>query len=217
MPAPRSKEEHARQQAAEQSQSGHSAARRRRRRPCRRPCPGRHGARRGHGAGRGRDARGGAQGSAAPSHRDALAAAARSRLKSGRIDDLVLVKYHETVDPKSPNVVLFSPTNSPQSLLRRVRLGGAGHHHAEAARPRHAVERRRQPDADAVEPGDAHLGQRRRASSSSARSPSTTSTCSRSSTRSRTAAPQRSRSRPTPASTATARRRFRAIGSCTKA
>ena len=34
-------------------------------------------------------------------------------LKSGRIDDLVLVKYHETVDPTSPNVVLLSPTNSP--------------------------------------------------------------------------------------------------------
>ncbi|MGZ5914749.1 MAG: membrane protein insertase YidC [Hyphomicrobium sp.] len=35
-------------------------------------------------------------------------------LKGGRIDDLVLVRYHETVDPKSPNVTLFSPTNSPQ-------------------------------------------------------------------------------------------------------
>ena len=34
-------------------------------------------------------------------------------MKSGRIDDLVLVKYHLTVDPKSPNVVLFSPTGSP--------------------------------------------------------------------------------------------------------
>jgi len=34
-------------------------------------------------------------------------------LKSGRIDDLVLVKYHETVDPKSPNVILLSPTNGP--------------------------------------------------------------------------------------------------------
>lgn len=34
-------------------------------------------------------------------------------LKSGRIDDLVLVKYHETVDPKSPNVVLLSPSSSP--------------------------------------------------------------------------------------------------------
>jgi len=34
-------------------------------------------------------------------------------LKSGRIDDLVLMKYRETVDPTSPNVVLFSPANSP--------------------------------------------------------------------------------------------------------
>ncbi|MDP1640073.1 MAG: membrane protein insertase YidC [Hyphomicrobium sp.] len=34
-------------------------------------------------------------------------------LRGGRIDDLVLVKYHETVDPKSPSVVLFSPADSP--------------------------------------------------------------------------------------------------------
>ncbi|MFN3868215.1 MAG: membrane protein insertase YidC [Hyphomicrobiaceae bacterium] len=34
-------------------------------------------------------------------------------LTGGRIDDLLLVKYHETVDPKSPNVELFSPTNAP--------------------------------------------------------------------------------------------------------
>ena len=34
-------------------------------------------------------------------------------LKGGRIDDLVLAKYHETVDPKSPNVVLFSPSGAP--------------------------------------------------------------------------------------------------------
>ena len=34
-------------------------------------------------------------------------------LKSGRIDDLMLVKYHETVSNESPNVVLLSPTNSP--------------------------------------------------------------------------------------------------------
>jgi YidC/Oxa1 family membrane protein insertase len=33
-------------------------------------------------------------------------------LRGGRFDDLVLVKYHETVDPKSPNVVLFSPNDS---------------------------------------------------------------------------------------------------------
>jgi YidC/Oxa1 family membrane protein insertase len=35
-------------------------------------------------------------------------------LKGGRIDDLVLVKYRETVDLDSPNVVLFSPSGSPE-------------------------------------------------------------------------------------------------------
>lgn len=34
-------------------------------------------------------------------------------LRSGRFDDLVLVKYHETVDPKSPNVVLLAPNDAP--------------------------------------------------------------------------------------------------------
>ncbi len=34
-------------------------------------------------------------------------------LRGGRFDDLVLVKYHITVDPKSGNVVLFSPSDSP--------------------------------------------------------------------------------------------------------
>jgi YidC/Oxa1 family membrane protein insertase len=34
-------------------------------------------------------------------------------LKGGRIDDVVLKKYRETVDPSSPNVVLLSPADSP--------------------------------------------------------------------------------------------------------
>jgi YidC/Oxa1 family membrane protein insertase len=34
-------------------------------------------------------------------------------LKGGRIDDLSLVKYRETVDPTSPPVVLLSPSGSP--------------------------------------------------------------------------------------------------------
>lgn len=34
-------------------------------------------------------------------------------LKGGRIDDVVLRKYRETVSPDSPNVVMFSPSGSP--------------------------------------------------------------------------------------------------------
>ncbi|MGL4242144.1 MAG: membrane protein insertase YidC, partial [Beijerinckiaceae bacterium] len=34
-------------------------------------------------------------------------------LKGGRIDDLLLTGYRETIDPKSANIVLFSPVNSP--------------------------------------------------------------------------------------------------------
>ena len=34
-------------------------------------------------------------------------------LKGGRIDDVVLKKYRETVDPSSPNVALLSPSGSP--------------------------------------------------------------------------------------------------------
>jgi YidC/Oxa1 family membrane protein insertase len=58
------------------------------------------------------------------SRQEALAAAPRVRietpsikgsisLKGGRIDDVVLTKYRETVDPASPNVVLFSPSGAP--------------------------------------------------------------------------------------------------------
>ncbi len=35
-------------------------------------------------------------------------------LKSGRIDDLVLVKYRETVDPNSAKVTLLSPVDAPE-------------------------------------------------------------------------------------------------------
>jgi YidC/Oxa1 family membrane protein insertase len=34
-------------------------------------------------------------------------------LKGGRIDDLSLIKYRETVDPRSPPIVLLSPSGSP--------------------------------------------------------------------------------------------------------
>ncbi len=35
-------------------------------------------------------------------------------LKGGRLDDLALVKFRETVDPKSPPIVLLSPSGSPE-------------------------------------------------------------------------------------------------------
>ena len=35
-------------------------------------------------------------------------------LKGARIDDLALIKYRETVDPKSPPIVLLAPSGSPQ-------------------------------------------------------------------------------------------------------
>ncbi len=40
-------------------------------------------------------------------------------LKGGLIDDLVLEKYRETVDPKSPHVVLFSPPDSPGAYFAK--------------------------------------------------------------------------------------------------
>jgi YidC/Oxa1 family membrane protein insertase len=38
-------------------------------------------------------------------------------LKGGLIDDLTLVKHHETVDPKSPNVILLSPLSGPEAYF----------------------------------------------------------------------------------------------------
>src|SRR5262245_55612915 len=47
-------------------------------------------------------------------------------LRGGRIDDLVLVKYHETVDPKSANVVLFSPSGAPHPYYAEYGWVAAG-------------------------------------------------------------------------------------------
>jgi YidC/Oxa1 family membrane protein insertase len=48
-------------------------------------------------------------------------------LKGGRIDDLVLAKYRENIDPASPNVVLFSPSRSPHPYYAEYGwIAGAG-------------------------------------------------------------------------------------------
>jgi YidC/Oxa1 family membrane protein insertase len=46
-------------------------------------------------------------------------------LKAGRIDDLTLKDYRETVDPSSPNVVLLSPAGGPHAYYaERGFVGG---------------------------------------------------------------------------------------------
>ncbi|WP_375458613.1 membrane protein insertase YidC [uncultured Enterovirga sp.] len=47
-------------------------------------------------------------------------------LKGGRIDDVSLRKYHETVDDKSPLIVLLSPSGSPTPYYAEFGWVGAG-------------------------------------------------------------------------------------------
>src|SRR5271168_5417010 len=48
-------------------------------------------------------------------------------LKGGRIDDISLSRYRETVDPKSPAIVLLSPSGSPHPFYAEFGwVGGAG-------------------------------------------------------------------------------------------
>ncbi len=42
-------------------------------------------------------------------------------LTGGRIDDLSLTAYHESVEPGSPNIVLFSPSGSPHAYYAEFR------------------------------------------------------------------------------------------------
>ncbi|PSC06194.1 membrane protein insertase YidC [Alsobacter soli] len=41
-------------------------------------------------------------------------------LRGGDVDDIALKDYHETVDPKSPNIVVFSPANGPEGYFARL-------------------------------------------------------------------------------------------------
>ena len=72
-------------------------------------------------------------------------------LKGARIDDVALNQYRETVDPKSPAIVLFSPSQTAEPLLRRVRLGAGGRLDDPAARPEHDLDAGRRRRAVAVD------------------------------------------------------------------
>jgi YidC/Oxa1 family membrane protein insertase len=73
---------------------------------------------------------------AAASREEALKASARIpirtdsiqgsiALKGGRIDDIALIKFRETVDPKSPPIVLLSPSGSPDPFYAEFGWTGA--------------------------------------------------------------------------------------------
>jgi YidC/Oxa1 family membrane protein insertase len=52
-------------------------------------------------------------------------------LKGGRIDDLALIKYHETVDPKSPPIFLLSPTGTADPFYAEFGWTVAGQSNAQ--------------------------------------------------------------------------------------
>ncbi len=89
-------------------------------------------------------------------------------LKGGRIDDVVLMKYRETVDPKSPHVELFSPSGRAASLLRRVWLGAQRRPDPAGAWDGHRMEGRAGRRADARPLPSRCRGTTARASSSGA-------------------------------------------------
>ena len=60
-------------------------------------------------------------------------------LKGGRIDDLSLIKYRETVDPKSPPIVLLAPSGSPHPFYAEFGWSPPSGTRAEAAGPGHRV------------------------------------------------------------------------------
>src|ERR687890_826968 len=57
---------------------------------------------------------------------DTPAPAGSINLRGGRIDDVALKQYRETVDPRSPNIVLFSPAGSPNPYYADFGWVGTG-------------------------------------------------------------------------------------------
>src|SRR3984893_11345053 len=78
-------------------------------------------------------------------------------LKGGRIDDISLAQYHETVDPNSPPIVLLSPSESPHPFYAEFGWVAA----AGAAGRGYGVAPGRIGRAHARPPDRAHLQQQR--------------------------------------------------------
>ncbi len=57
-------------------------------------------------------------------------------LKGGKIDDLILKDYRETIDPKSPNIRLFSPPGAPDAYWAETGFVSSGR--SQDAQSRHA-------------------------------------------------------------------------------
>ena len=56
-------------------------------------------------------------------------------LKGGRIDDISLTRYHETVDPNSPAIVLLAPAGSPHPFYAEFGWVGAAGANVKAPGP----------------------------------------------------------------------------------
>ena len=70
-------------------------------------------------------------------------------LKSGRIDDLVLTKYHDTVDPNSAKVTLLSPAGSPEAYFAEFGWVAAGRYADQGSGSRFALDVGERHGADA--------------------------------------------------------------------
>ena len=108
---------------------------------------------------------------------------------------LVLSKYHETVDPAEPDVVLFSPSGAPNPYYAEYGWAArpACRSRCPAPTPSGASKRAA---ADAGSAGRRWCGTMARAWSSAARSPSTRTICSRSTDEEENPRVPRSRCRP---------------------
>ena len=100
-------------------------------------------------------------------------------LKGARIDDVVLKKYRETVDPSSPNVVLLSPAGSPHPYYVEHGWVGRDRQGHDRAWPRHGVEGSSRSARSPSRPRSRSAMTTARGSCSPAPSRSTTISCSR--------------------------------------